>query len=97
MKDEPKLGPTGKFPQGKIQENDEGEIQLAVGVEQNANVFIDFGIPVKWVAFPPEQAFEVANIIALNSKKAMLVAEKIAEQKEKTKIVGANGIPVKTN
>lgn len=29
-----KLGPTGQFPQGKLTPHDEGEIRIAVGIEQ---------------------------------------------------------------
>lgn len=42
-----KLGATGKFPQGKLNARDEGELTIAVGIKDGV-VMIDFGKPVKW-------------------------------------------------
>lgn len=61
-----KLGATGKFPEGKLNDNDEGEIKMAVGVE-NKKVIINFGKQVAWVGFSSEQARELAESL---SKKA---------------------------
>jgi hypothetical protein len=43
-------GPTGNFPHGKLREDDEGEIKIAVTVSDN-NLVIDFGPKgVTWIA-----------------------------------------------
>lgn len=58
----PKFGPTGEFPEGKIDESDEGAIQIGI-THDKENVIIDFGTPVKWVGFPADIAIELANNI----------------------------------
>lgn len=62
-----KLGATGKFPDGKINEADEGEIMVAiVGIEDR--VVINFGKPVHWVGFTKEQAVQIAASLIKHSK-----------------------------
>lgn len=53
------LGPTGKFPEGQLNEDDEGEIQIAIGIEGD-KVILNFGTPVAWMGFTPEQADQIA-------------------------------------
>ena len=55
-------GATGQFPNGKLTEHDEGEIQFAVG-ERGENVIIDFGKPVAWFAMSAEQAEGLADCL----------------------------------
>lgn len=51
------IGPTGQFPRGKIEEQDEGELQYAVAADPASGVVrIEFGKPVAWLALTPEQA-----------------------------------------
>jgi hypothetical protein len=57
-----KLGPTGKFPQGKLNESDEGELIVALSSEKNM-VRIDFGTPCAWVCLPPDDALAFAYAI----------------------------------
>lgn len=57
-----KLGATGRFPQGKLNKDDEGEIRLAIGHE-NGKVIIDFGKPVAWIGMNPQEAIEFAAMI----------------------------------
>jgi hypothetical protein len=73
--EEQKLGATGEFPDGKMNEQDEGELAFAMGVTQGGEVFMDFGTQVHWVAFPPEQALDIANMLRLNARKALKVQE----------------------
>jgi hypothetical protein len=54
-----KIGATGRFPEGKITPEDEGELQLAIGAS-GSNVEIHFGTPVSWLAFPPSTARSLA-------------------------------------
>lgn len=67
------LGPTGKYPEGKISERDEGEIAFAVGVEQG-KIALNFGKPIAFIAFTPEQAMEIARLIR-NKAKRLLKSE----------------------
>jgi hypothetical protein len=54
------FGPTGKFPQGKLTPEDEGEIQIAI-TDYNGKVVMDFGKPITWIGFTPDQAGEIAD------------------------------------
>lgn len=60
-----KLGATGKFPDGKLNKDDEGELAFRVG-RRDGYVVIDFGKPVKWMALPPGSAIELANHLIRN-------------------------------
>jgi hypothetical protein len=59
----PGLGPTGEFPQGKLNADDEGELTIAVGIEADC-VRIEFGKPTAWIAMDPEGALGLAASIA---------------------------------
>lgn len=58
----PTLGATGQFPDGKIEPEDEGGLQLAIGHDQD-HVRIEFGKPTEWLAFGRDQAIELAKLI----------------------------------
>lgn len=48
------IGPTGKFPQGKINENDQGELAFAVTHDREKNlVIINFCKDVSWLGLDP--------------------------------------------
>lgn len=55
-----KAGPTGKFPQGKLTPEDEGELRMRLGV-QNGKIVLDFGSPVVWVGMGPDDAAALAG------------------------------------
>ncbi len=58
------LGPTDKFPRGKVHKYDEGELRLAVATDyQKGVVVIDFGGQVTWLALEKDKAMEFANLI----------------------------------
>lgn len=61
-KDENPLGATGKFPDGKLTDSDEGEIMVGI-TSVEGRVIINFGKPVHWVGFTREQAMGIANSI----------------------------------
>lgn len=64
------LGATGRHPQGKLVDDDEGEIRLAVG-HADGKVVLEFGKPIAWIGFSPDQALDLAQSIrahALNIK-----------------------------
>jgi hypothetical protein len=58
----PVLGPTGKFPDGKMNSEDEGELRLGVSHDQD-NVVIAFGKPTAWIGLPRETAIDFAKMI----------------------------------
>lgn len=53
------LGATGQFPAGKLRDDDEGGLRMAVGVVQD-QVIVDFGKPVAWFALPASVAKTLA-------------------------------------
>lgn len=58
---ESELGPTGKFPQGKLNEQDDGEIRIGIAADiAKRRVVVQFGTMVSWFAMPPELAREIA-------------------------------------
>lgn len=57
----PEIGATGQFPDGKLDNSDEGELAFAVGRDSDGNVRIDFGTPVAWMAMPPYIAINLAR------------------------------------
>jgi hypothetical protein len=58
------LGATGKFPQGQLSDDDEGELCLGISYDDlNGIVRVDFGKPVAWLGLPPPQAIEFALLI----------------------------------
>ncbi len=63
MTDDKKLGATGKFPDGKLGPNDEGELQFGIGHDDEGMVFVDFGKPVQFIAMPPQIAVNFAAML----------------------------------
>jgi hypothetical protein len=55
-------GPTGKFPRGRLNDTDEGELAVAVSSEKGV-VRIDFGTPVAWLCLPPDDALAFASVL----------------------------------
>lgn len=57
-----KIGPTGQFPDGKLNPDDEGGLTYRVAADiQNGLVRIEFGGPVAWLALQPEQAVKLGD------------------------------------
>lgn len=55
------LGATGRFPQGKIDESDEGELRAAISTDTEKKlVRLDFGKRLSWLALPPDDARSLA-------------------------------------
>lgn len=63
------LGATGEFPQGQISEDDEGGLQLAVGVHEGS-VFMDFGKNISWFAFNAQEALDLASVLIEKARMA---------------------------
>ncbi len=63
------LGPTGKFPQGKMSDHDDGELKVAMAVDKKNNrIVIDFGTPITWVGLSAEDARMLAISLLLKVK-----------------------------
>jgi hypothetical protein len=61
------LGPTGKFPDGKMNEHDEGEIQIGITCSGN-KVIMAFGKPMAWLGFNKKDAVNIANALLKRAK-----------------------------
>lgn len=58
------FGATGEFPQGKLNDSDEGALRLGIAYDKlDGIVRIEFGKPVAWLGLPPPQAIEFAKAI----------------------------------
>lgn len=53
------IGPTGKFPHGKIAPNDGGELNVSVGTVGD-KVEVQFGTWVNWLGMTADQARTLA-------------------------------------
>lgn len=62
------LGAQGTFSDGKMSDDDEGDMKIMIGT-QNRCVRIDFGKPVCWFAFSKEHAIEFAEAILKHARK----------------------------
>lgn len=57
-------GATGRYPRGKLNREDEGELNVAIAADRRHGVVqIDFGKEVAWLALPKEQALAWAKMI----------------------------------
>jgi len=62
--DKLRLGATGKFPQGKLGPQDEGEIKFSIGLSMDKKkVIMNFGKKVRWVGMNRNQAIDVGKAI----------------------------------
>jgi hypothetical protein len=67
------IGATGKFPAGKLDASDEGELQMGIAYDKaNGVVRLDFGKPVAWFALYPQEAIEFAERIIWHARKAKI-------------------------
>lgn len=56
------FGATGTFPQGVLNDNDEGGLKIGIAYDKvDGLVHLNFGKPVAWTAFPPETAILFAR------------------------------------
>jgi hypothetical protein len=65
----PDFGATGRQPEGKLTDEDEGEIRFGVA-EKDGKVVLDFGKKVHWIAATPEQAKALAGSLLNKARKA---------------------------
>jgi hypothetical protein len=55
-------GPTGRFPDGALSPDDEGELRIAVLADDGV-VKVAFGKKVSWIGMPPDVAEALADSI----------------------------------
>lgn len=58
-----RFGPTGRFPHGKADPTDEGEIRIGIAHDEQGRVIINFGTKVVWIGLYPAQAIDFAKTI----------------------------------
>jgi len=59
-----KPGPTGNFPEGKLDDKDKGELVVAIVWSKDYELLlIEFGTSVTFLAMKPEQARNFAQLI----------------------------------
>lgn len=63
------LGPTGEYPLGKLNAEDQGELTLSVS-NDGGKVFIRFGVAVDWMGMEPQGAAELAAAILKHAREA---------------------------
>lgn len=62
------FGATGQFPQGKVEDSDEGELRMGVAYDKlNGIVRVEFGKPVAWLGLPPPEARRLAELLLRNA------------------------------
>lgn len=65
------LGPTGQFPNGKIRPDDEGQVRVAVTVENN-RIMIRFGASLTWLGLDAATADEMIRVLTERRKELNL-------------------------
>ena len=66
------LGPTGRFPEGKLTKTDEGEIQIGL-THKDGKVVLAFGKAITWIGFTPRQADDIADALRSHAEKARAI------------------------
>lgn len=56
------VGPTGRFPGGKLTETDKGEVVFEV-VKFKGKVLVNFGTPVMYIGMSPEEARRFGSLL----------------------------------
>ena len=56
------IGATKRFPEGKLTNDDEGELRFAVSTQAN-KIIVEFGKPVAWLGLTKELALQLSDIL----------------------------------
>lgn len=65
-----------KYPQGKLTESDEGELEFSIAVHEG-RVILNWGKPVQWIGVPPAKARAIAASLLRTAEEAEEQARKI--------------------
>jgi len=58
------VGPTGHFPDGKLNEHDQGEIAFAITADKTNNlVLINFATPVAFLCMSAKESIELGRLL----------------------------------
>jgi hypothetical protein len=58
------LGATGTFPQGKLNDDDQGALKMAIAHDKlDGIVRVEFGKPVAWLGLPPPEARQLGMLL----------------------------------
>lgn len=57
-----KIGATGVYPNGKLNEDDEGQLRFAMTVHDGV-VILDFGKQIHWLGLPKEEAMKLGQML----------------------------------
>lgn len=62
MEEVKSFGPTGRFPRGKLEKHDEGELQMGIAIDPREGIIkVIFGKPVVWLGLDADTAEALAN------------------------------------
>jgi len=62
MSEKPKLGPTGDYPLGKHNEEDQGGINVGIAIDKD-KLIVHFGNPTAWIGFGKEDGQIFINML----------------------------------
>lgn len=71
-----KIGKTGIFREGKLNQQDEGGINIAI-FEEKGKVIINFGTQLRWLGMTPSEAIAIADGIRERAEKLIADAEEV--------------------
>ena len=63
-----RIGATGNYPRGKLDDTDEGELTMAV-TRTNDVIYVDFGKSIEWFAMSPEEAIGLAQLLMQHAER----------------------------
>jgi hypothetical protein len=56
-----------RYPEGKMNDTDEGVLNIQMGFNKDGKFIIDFGKPVVWIGMTKEQAFQFGKRIMMQT------------------------------
>jgi len=62
----------GEFPEGRLNETDEGALVVMIGHERG-KVVMQFASPTAWIGFNPNQAMDIAQALIQHAREAGIV------------------------
>ena len=59
-----KLGPTGVFPHGKLNEDDEGALNVGISVDTvSQTLILQFGKPISWLGLDKATTLRLVDLL----------------------------------